>query len=268
MSSTFVKPVVIETNSGEFQQVLVPMNLAKGSEGNLRAKFSLKAQQTFFETAIEDRQNGNLYVGSSEKGEVQLDNSNGFQALIGRFFSVTIDPVLFPSKHGNDSVEGRYSAVQWNCGREPGAAVLAVDRDGEILLLRSFRHAVRDKKVLGERVAGWRTELARGGRRPQESLRGCAVREATEELGLVKLLEGPTSLGFVEPDTGILSSRVEIFLIKGDFQQEASNRDVSESTLSTVKMSVPEVFDAIDNGAIFDSFVEVALSRALRKNLI
>jgi len=81
-----------------------------------------------------------------------------------------------------------------------GVAVVPV-RNGSILLLKNYRHAVAQ--------AVW--ELSRGFMDQGEDPAEAAVRELTEEAGLICLSEGLIPLGTFFPDPGVIRARVALF---------------------------------------------------------
>ena len=99
----------------------------------------------------------------------------------------------------------RRGGMHWvSQGKRAGAVVIARRRqDGRIALLRHDRPTTVGRVV-------W--ELPRGGALPGEALQDCALREGQEEIGLALQMRRP--LGVLYPDTGILESRVGVFLVE------------------------------------------------------
>lgn len=81
-----------------------------------------------------------------------------------------------------------------------GVAVLPII-DGKFGLLKIYRHAVQN--------ICW--EIPRGFIEPGESEAVSALRELTEETGLVCDVSDIDSLGFVTPDAGVLAARVHLY---------------------------------------------------------
>lgn len=107
------------------------------------------------------------------------------------------DAVIFP-KGG----KGTYDRVVWKNSLDgvTGAAILPLLPNGEILLNLNYRHATRS----------WELELPRGGRKTGQSPQEAATCELKEETGLE--VDELVYLGEMCPDSGILSSRVAVFL--------------------------------------------------------
>jgi hypothetical protein len=97
-----------------------------------------------------------------------------------------------------------------------------------------------------------------------------AWREAREEAGVVRT---PASvayeLGDIEPDTGILMTAPKIFLLTGvEVDVNKVNRDLTESTMGPVIMSLPEFMSRVASGEIKDAFALSALLMAQAKQLL
>lgn len=84
-----------------------------------------------------------------------------------------------------------------------GVAILPQLEDGRFILTKAFRHATRDSVL----------EIPRGATDPGASVRTTIERELRGEGG-VELMENPSDLGLYTPDSGILASRVPLFLAK------------------------------------------------------
>lgn len=96
-----------------------------------------------------------------------------------------------------------YLVVAPHGGRDDlvtGVAVVAV-WDGQVVLLRSFRHAIRATVL----------ETARGFIDADEEPAVAALRELEEEAGLVCPPEALVPLGFCAPEASLLQARVALF---------------------------------------------------------
>jgi len=137
----------------------------------------------------------------------------------------------------------------------PGAAVIVPQcADGGLLLVRQYRHAVRD--FLLEFPAG---TLEKG-----EDPLTCAKREIVEEVGC-QAAEW-LSLGFFYPTPGLCSEKHHCFLARGLSPAQAAS-DVDE-ILQVQALSVEEVERAIVEGLLCDAkSVAVFMKARLRKLL-
>ena len=122
----------------------------------------------------------------------------------GRVFRVYAEPLVLPS--------GR--RVRREIVRHPGSvAILALDEEGQVLLLRQFRQAV------GRRI--W--EIPAGTLKRGEPVLGCARRELREETGY--RARRWRKLTTILPSPGILDERLHLYaawdLVAGSSRPEA-----------------------------------------------
>lgn len=109
----------------------------------------------------------------------------------GRIVTLTIETVHLPSG----------SEAELEIVHHPGgAAVVAVDEQKRVCLLRQYRHA----------AGGWMWELPAGKLEPDEPPEATARRELQEEAGVAALQWRP--LGQYVSSPGILTERVHLFL--------------------------------------------------------
>lgn len=132
------------------------------------------------------------------------------------------------------------NTVELEIIHHPGAAaIVAVDDDGCVALIRQFRHA----------TGGWILELPAGKLDAGEPPLDCAVRELREETGLVaaELHE----LGWIFTTPGFTDEKIFLFLARGLHQGES---DLQHDEVLTVEM-VPfaEALAMIHRGDIRDA---------------
>lgn len=146
-----------------------------------------------------------------------------------------------------DGTLGRYSRVVPVSGLG-GAHIVPRLPDGQVLLIRASRYPV-DSDV-------W--EFPRGGRDPGESLRDTAVRELKEETGITA--EAFVELGTIWPDTGVLSSRHNVFLAELAFDAPSKIRLAGDEGVLEGRFLRPDaVLDLIAAGDIVDGTVLASL---------
>jgi 8-oxo-dGTP pyrophosphatase MutT (NUDIX family) len=112
----------------------------------------------------------------------------------GRVITVTVDEVTLPNGH-RTALE-----IVHHPG---GAAVVALDEQDRVCLLRQYRHAA------GE----WLWELPAGKLEPNEPPLVTAQRELIEEGGVSA--RDWESLGVIVPSAGVLTERLHLYLARG-----------------------------------------------------
>lgn len=164
----------------------------------------------------------------------------------GRVLTLQVESITLPSGHALDA----------EIVRHPGSVVIIpVTEQGEILLVRQYRHAI------GRHA--W--ELAAGSLKPGEAIEAAAVRECHEEVGL--LPGAMQALGKLYPTPGYCDELMHFFLAtalrtrgEGD---PAAQPDEDEDI--DVRAFTPAALDAmIASGEITDmkTVAGLALMRA------
>jgi len=131
----------------------------------------------------------------------------------------------------------------------PGAAaVVPVDADGHVLLVRQYRHA----------AGGWLLEVPAGkldGAEPPET---CAVREVEEETGFRPRTLLP--LGWIWTTPGFTDERIWLYLAR---DLEPGRQDLqADEALSVVRLPLAEAVRMAEQGEIQDAKSVCALLRA------
>jgi len=157
-----------------------------------------------------------------------------------KFIQLFNDDVLTPSGRPGKYVRLRYQ------GNPPGIVVIPRLGANRFLLLNVFRYAMDELSI----------EFPRGTAEVDENAKQAAKREFKEETSLDLSSSAFTSLGFLRPDTAIIETEVEIFLV-----------DVAEDVLSSIKLdeeidgiysyillSREDIFTKIRTGEIRDGF--------------
>jgi len=129
----------------------------------------------------------------------------------GRIFTVQIETIQLP----------RGGELQAEIVRHPGSVVIIpVTADGEIVLVRQYRHA----------IGRWAWELPAGSLKPGEDVERAAVRECQEETGWI-----PTRIervGAFFPTPGYCDEQMTFFKVTGlrtaGPDDEAAHQDEDE----------------------------------------
>jgi ADP-ribose pyrophosphatase len=150
-----------------------------------------------------------------------------------------VDPVVMP-----DGRLGAYGRLLNTVDAE-GVAVLPMDGNGDVCLLRHFRHATR----------AWHLEIPRGfGEQGLPSIEQAAA-ELFEELALAGDL---SPLGHLHPDTGMLAARVALFVAVIPSLVHARH---DEGLAEVVRMTRAQFEDAVADGLVTDPFAIAAWTR-------
>jgi ADP-ribose pyrophosphatase len=127
--------------------------------------------------------------------------------------------------------------------KHPGAcAVVAITPDGEVLLVKQFREAVREELL--EVPAG----IIEEGESPEE----CAAREVLEETGYRATKIEP--LGTIYTSPGFTDEKIELF--RADAERAGQ---VVEDGLTVIAMPFRSALEAVSRGDIKDAKTAIAL---------
>jgi ADP-ribose pyrophosphatase len=134
----------------------------------------------------------------------------------------------------------------------PGAAaIVPVDADGNVLLVRQYRHATGGH---------WLLEVPAGKLDPDETPESCAVRECEEETGTRPGELVP--LGWIWTTPGFTDERIWLFLAR---ELERGRQDLQEDEeLSVERLPLAEALERALAGGIDDGKSIAALVRAAR----
>lgn len=138
----------------------------------------------------------------------------------------------------------------------PGAAVLAL-ADDSVAMVKVHRRVLRR--------AVW--ELPRGFADLGESSADAARRELLEETGIAIETDDLRWLGRVAPNSGLLESEVELYVVHvpPDTPLDPEDRD---EVRAAAWIPIAEVLDRTRSGEIVDSFTLAAIAQALLKGML
>jgi ADP-ribose pyrophosphatase len=124
--------------------------------------------------------------------------------------------------------------------RHPGASCILPLVDDHVVLIRQFRHCAN----------GWLWEAPAGTLNPGETPEDCALREITEESGLVAgRLE---HVGFVFTAPGFTDEKIHLWLAH-DCRPAAAHHDEDEVISEVRRFSSDEVDTLLRNGSLCDA---------------
>src|SRR6516225_2722384 len=133
--------------------------------------------------------------------------------------------------------------------RHPGAsAVVALDDDGRIAMLRQYRHA----------IGGWLREVPAGCRNTGESPLECAQRELREEAALSA--RHWDHLGSIVTIPSFCDERIELFLAR-ELSPSTSHLDFDE-VIKVELIGLEQALAMIAKGGIIDAKTIAALHHA------
>jgi ADP-ribose pyrophosphatase len=158
----------------------------------------------------------------------------------GRIVHLTVEDVTLPNGH----------ATSLEIVRHPGAAaVVALDDDGRVTLIRQYRHA----------VGGYLWEVPAGKLDPGETPLTCAARELGEEVGLAaRHLE---AMGSIVTCPGFCDEVIHLFLATG-LSPIGTNRGADEIIESVSNVPLRDALSMYQRGEIRDAKTIAALLQA------
>ena len=125
-----------------------------------------------------------------------------------------------------------------------GACVLAFD-DGYVYLVKQYRLALRDETI----------EIPAGKLEKGEDPETCALRELTEETGLVA--ESIRKICAVSPSPGYTNEIIHIYYVERFIK--AKQRLDDGEFLNVIKLPAKKCFEMVESGEIIDGKTVVAL---------
>ena len=159
----------------------------------------------------------------------------------GRVVNLSVDRVRLPNG----------SVCELELIRHPGAAaVVPVDAEGQVLLIRQYRHA----------AGGWLLEIPAGKLDPGESPETCAMREVEEETGYRP--GALVSLGWIWTTPGFTDEKIWLYLAR---ELTRSKQDLQDDEVLTVeRYPLDQAVVMAAAGEIHDGKSVCALLRAAR----
>lgn len=166
-----------------------------------------------------------------------------------RKFDGTILSVRWDRVEVSDGVFAPREVVE----HKPAVSILPVDKDGNVYLVRQYRHAVGEEMI--EAPAG----LIEEGETPEQA----ALRELREETGAMGTVR---SLGVYVPTPGYCEEIIHLFLAQVSSFGDTDPDD--DEFLQTVKLTFAEFYDRVRDGRLRDGkTIALALRAAPRPNI-
>lgn len=169
----------------------------------------------------------------------ELDDSRRRSVFRGRVLDVGLEEVRLPN-----GVECELEVVR----HSGAAAVVPVTEDGEVVLVRQFRHA----------TGGWLYEIPAGKLDGGESPLDCARRELIEETGVEASVWH--ELGWIWTTPGFCDERIWLYVATG--LQPAKQALEADELLEVVRMPFDEAATWARGDGMPDAKSAIALLRA------
>ena len=145
-----------------------------------------------------------------------------------------------------DGVTVNYDLI----GNRNGAAVLLVDEDGSLVMIRQYRNS----------IDGMSVEVPGGSKEENESYEECAVREAVEETGY-----RPSEMEFVCSSSSAVAILDEVtFLYIGKCLKKEETHFDPDEFIDIIKVKPDEALELIKRGEIIDSKTIILIYAYLR----
>jgi 8-oxo-dGTP pyrophosphatase MutT (NUDIX family) len=149
-----------------------------------------------------------------------------------KYNQMVVDPIM-----GSDGKFFPYERVIPTAGN--GVVIITI-HDDNFLMLKQFRHAIRSEQY----------SFPRGYAEPNVSPEDNVKKEILEELG-ASVKNEPVLLGRFEPDSGLTSSSVMVYLCEIDDYTEKHNYEGIRQVVEITEMQLQE---RIQHGEISDGF--------------
>lgn len=183
-----------------------------------------------------------LYQGDYHKGEIEIERE--VPVFENRYIKVYNDSVIFPSGY-----HGTYFRIGSPADRS--VAALPVTADGEVILIKTFRHGVR----------GWGYEVPKGGVEAGEDCDAAARRELLEETGYqCGTLE---DMGTYSTSPDIVGGRLRCYLARDCVKAGKASAELTEA-ITGVTLIRPEAFAEMDAMDFQDALTELLILKYLK----
>ena len=148
----------------------------------------------------------------------------------GKILKVFKDEITMP---------GGKTAVRETVEKHNASAIVPIDKDGNIIFVRQYRHAAKDMIL----------EIPAGTFEDNEDPYECALRELEEEIGYKAM--GLTYVNWTYASVGMCTERIYLYVAK-DLEKGVQNHDEDEF-IEIERYSLEDAVEMIFDGTIRDS---------------
>ena len=163
--------------------------------------------------------------GDHRSGEIEILKED--LIFKNKYVEIFNDKVIFPS-----GTEGTYVRISSESNISVG--VLPITEEGKMVLIKTFRHAVR----------GWGYEIPKGEALPQENYEVAAKRELEEETGLIP--ERLIYIGEFCESPAICSGKIKCYVAINCRYSGAVNTEDTEAISGSVELTAQEYLNCTD----------------------
>lgn len=178
--------------------------------------------------------------------KLHWETLNSEHVLKSRWMTVRKDRMKLPT----GTIVEEYYCIEGN----PIVAILAIDENKNVLLVKQYRHGVRDVTL----------DIPGGGIDPNETPIEAAHREFSEETGMqAGKME---QLLFYYPDSSRAENTKYIFLATDISEDVAGHQQDSGENIELVKMPLEEVRQNLSDGILKEATLHIAIATYLNQN--
>lgn len=163
-----------------------------------------------------------IYRGDCRKGEIEIIEPR--VVFDNQYLEIINDRVIFPSGY-----EGTY--VRINTSSNKSVGILPITKEGKVLVIKNFRHAVR----------GWGYEIPKGGVELDEDIIEAAKRELIEETGYTA--EKFVYLGQYSNTPDIMASLMKCYVALDCYRLDSANCEKTEAIDGVEEFDINDYLD-------------------------
>ncbi|GGH36393.1 NUDIX hydrolase [Paenibacillus segetis] len=183
-----------------------------------------------------------FYNGDISNGEIEIQSTEKKYGT--PYFDFYQDKVIFPNEQ-----KGEYTRIE---PRSEGVAILPINSDGQIVLIRSFRHAIRSFSI----------EVPRGFMNKAESPAQAAMRELKEEINVSAA--DFIYMGSTHPENSIMNSQVHQYFAHNIIWNSSNENHSDGGAIDTTLFITKEDFNKmILNHEINDAYTLGLYAKAI-----